>query len=327
MKILVIDVAAENGGALTILEQHIAEFEKDKENEYVVLLSKPKYCDRDNVRFLNFEWVKRSSLHRLFFDYVYIRTILRKEKFDKIISLQNNAVSSRGIEQEVYFHNALFVSEKRYSAFESLSLWTYQNVISHIVKSSLKRASKITVQSNWIKRALNEKWRISKYKIVVKRPTCDFENDGQNKKSCGANIFYPANYSLYKNHEVLINACISVWNKKETDCGLTLHLLGSESQLTKNCGSQIHNHGYPIVFHGRLTKEEMRHMYETTSLVYPSMIETVGLPLMEAAAIGSYIMAADLEYAHDTLGDYTNCTFFNPEDMCDLENLLLKLVE
>lgn len=39
MKYLVIDVAAESGGALTVFEQFIKEFKLDKNNEYYVAVS------------------------------------------------------------------------------------------------------------------------------------------------------------------------------------------------------------------------------------------------------------------------------------------------
>lgn len=39
MKILVYDVAAENGGAVTVLQSFYEEFCKDTENEYLFVLS------------------------------------------------------------------------------------------------------------------------------------------------------------------------------------------------------------------------------------------------------------------------------------------------
>ena len=51
MKTLVVDVAAEHGGALTILRQHIDEFKADTSNNYLVLLSRPRFEESDNVKF------------------------------------------------------------------------------------------------------------------------------------------------------------------------------------------------------------------------------------------------------------------------------------
>ena len=52
MKILVIDVAAEHGGALTVLNQFIYEFKSDKANSYVVVVGRLDYEDCDNIHFV-----------------------------------------------------------------------------------------------------------------------------------------------------------------------------------------------------------------------------------------------------------------------------------
>ena len=66
MKILVVDVAAESGGALTVLNQFIDEYSLNLNHEYVFILSRPHYEDKDNIHFVNIEWVKKSLLHRLY---------------------------------------------------------------------------------------------------------------------------------------------------------------------------------------------------------------------------------------------------------------------
>ena len=45
------------------------------------------------------------------------------------------------------------------------------------------------------------------------------------------------------------------------------------------------------------------------ALVFPSYIETFGLPLLEAALVGMPIIAADLPYAHEVLDGYEGVKF------------------
>ena len=148
MKIMVVDVAAEHGGAVTILNQFIDEFKADKENEYYVILSVLDYQDTENVHFIKLEWVKRSHLHWLFFDRIYIKKIINRIHPDTVLSLQNKTVSSGRIPQDVYFHNVLPIAEKRYKFFESKKLWIYQNVIGSITRLSLKRPEVSLVRRN-----------------------------------------------------------------------------------------------------------------------------------------------------------------------------------
>ena len=84
----------------------------------------------------------------------------------------------------------------------------------------------------------------------------------------------------------------------------------------------IIDNSLPVFFLGRLNRTEMFKKYKSTVLVFPSYIETVGLPLLEAKACGSFILAADCIYAHDALKDYKNVRYFDPFDYVQLSILL-----
>jgi glycosyltransferase involved in cell wall biosynthesis len=49
-----------------------------------------------------------------------------------------------------------------------------------------------------------------------------------------------------------------------------------------------------------------------TALLFPSVIESFGMPLVEAASFGLPIIAADLAYAHEVLEGYDNVSFVDP---------------
>lgn len=317
MTTLVIDVPAEHSGAMTILNEFLFEFSKEKDNNYIVVLSTPKYQNTENVVFLNFEWVKKSHLHRLYFDRIIVPKLIKQYKPDKVLSLQNNAFRTGKIYQEVYFQNALPISEKKFGFSESRSLWVYQNIIGGIVRRSLKYANKIIVQADWIKKALEEKWNLQEDRIVVKRPnvlmngsTTDYHPEA---------LFYPANGSLYKNHITLLKALLPLWEKYD---GPELRLTGTKENLPLICRETLGEKNYPIKFLGRLTKEGMIEQYQSTILVFPSYIETVGLPLLEAKCVGSSIIAADCAYAKEALDNYKESAFFSPFDVETLMELI-----
>ena len=319
MTTLVIDVAAEHSGAITILNQFIAEFRNDPENKYIIVLSTPKYEDCDNIKFVNYEWIKKSHLHRLFFDRIYVSRLIRRYKPDRLLSLQNNAFHVNGILQEVYFQNALPISEKRFSLKESKSLWIYQNIIGWNVRRSLKWADHVTVQAAWIKRALVNKWNIEEVKISVKRPEINLPEKAEEYHPTA--LFYPANGSLYKNHLTLFRALKPLWEKKHAP---ELRLTGTKSNLPLDCQEFISKSDYPVVFMGRLSREEMIEQYASTILVFPSYIETIGLPLVEAKATGCKIIVSDCEYAHEAVGNYREADFFSSFDYKTLEDLIEK---
>ena len=49
----------------------------------------------------------------------------------------------------------------------------------------------------------------------------------------------------------------------------------------------------PIRFVGMMSREDLFAQYARSVLVFPSYIETIGLPLLEARSVGAPILAAD----------------------------------
>lgn len=70
----------------------------------------------------------------------------------------------------------------------------------------------------------------------------------------------------------------------------------------------------PIDLIGPLTKDEVYDFYQKSILLFPSYIETVGLPLLEAKKHHAPIIAANLDYAREVLNDYDKVKYFNPDD-------------
>lgn len=59
--------------------------------------------------------------------------------------------------------------------------------------------------------------------------------------------------------------------------------------------------------------------------MFPSKAETWGLPLTEAKRHGLAILAADLPYAHETLGTYDGASFFDVTDSNELARQMREL--
>ena len=129
MKIMVFDVPADSGGALSILEEFYKKFKLDKENTYVFVLGCGVLKNSENIEVLNFPWIKKSWLHRLFFDYFVAPKLVANRGIDRVLSLQNVMVPRTKIPQTIYVHNALPFSEYRFSIFKNKLLWAHQNVL------------------------------------------------------------------------------------------------------------------------------------------------------------------------------------------------------
>jgi len=80
-----------------------------------------------------------------------------------------------------------------------------------------------------------------------------------------------------------------------------------------------------VVGLGYLQGAELRQAYELAdALVMPSLVETVGLPMLEAMNVGIPVIAADRPYAHDVCEDAA--VFFDPLDASALAHRITRVL-
>ncbi len=329
MKIMVFDVPAESGGALTILRQYFHEALKDKENEWVFVVSKPQLKESENVKVLNYPWIKKSWFHRLYFDRFVAHKLVEKYEVDEILSLQNVVVPKIKVKQTLYLHQPLPFVEKRYSIIENLKFWVYQNIISKMIVKSIREADKVIVQTKWIMNAAIEKANVNRNKFILKQPELNiminkiYEQKSDHKRL----FFYPASGLSYKNHEVIIKACKLLKDKGIIDYEVIFTLNGNENKEIRKLRELVQREKLPVNFIGSLNINEVYEYYSKSVLIFPSYIETFGLPMLEAKMHQAPIFASDCAFSHEILDDYENVEFFDPFDSQQLQNLILKDIQ
>ena len=90
MRIVVNDIAASTGGALTVLKEfYNCVKENDRENEWIFLLGDYLLEETDNIKIHVLKDVKASGIKKLAFDFVTGKNYIRKLNPDVVVSLQN----------------------------------------------------------------------------------------------------------------------------------------------------------------------------------------------------------------------------------------------
>lgn len=323
-RILVVDVAAHEGGALTILQQYYQTALNDTDNEYVFCVSLPELSGNDHVTVLRFPWVKRSWLHRLWFDHVTVQRVLRKYRIDEILSLQNIMVSGTRLPQTLYLHQPLPFCGRRFSLKSHPKFWVYQHLIGRKILRSVRRAQRVIVQTQWMKQAACEKASVSGDTIVIEPPKTAIEVAGQYDPAAWERLFFfPAAAYAYKNHAVVLQAMQLLRQQGITDYRVQFTLTPEQLPLTaaqKPLRAQL-------VLCGGIPYEQVMHTYTKAVLLFPSYIETFGLPLLEARLSGSPILASDCPFSHEILEDYAHARFFDPFDARQLAELMKQQLE
>ena len=89
-----------------------------------------------------------------------------------------------------------------------------------------------------------------------------------------------------------------------------------------------YSHLKNINFLGKITKGDVFSYYsQVDALLFPSKLETWGLPLTEFKTFNKPIIAADLEYAHETIGHYDKSYFFSPTNHHELAEIIEKFID
>lgn len=328
MRIMVFDVPAESGGALTILNQYYDAAIKDKENEWIFVVSTPELKETDNVKVLNYPWIKKSWFHRLYFDNLVPHKLVDKYKVDEILSLQNVVVPKVKVKQTLYLHQPLPFVEKRYGLTEDFKFWLYQNIISKMIFKSIREADEVIVQTKWIRDAAIKKANVKKEKFILKQPELNvsvkklYTSDGNSENL----FFYPSSGLVYKNHEVIVNACKLLKNKGISNYKVIFTLKGDENKHIKMLKQIISDEDLPIEFIGSVGIETVYEYYSKSILIFPSYIETFGLPMLEAKMHQSPILASNCAFSHEILDGYSEVKFFDPYDCIELTELLINAI-
>ena len=319
MRIIVNDIAAELGGAMTVLRSfydYIAE--NDKINEYIFLLSDSYLQETDRIKVIIREDIKKSGLHKLKFDFFTGKRFIQSLNPDYVLSLQNIITFGLKVRQGVYVHQSIpFQKEKNFSFFKNSERSTavIQKLIGAIIKKSVRKADDVFVQTNWMKKNVAEKCKVDQNKISVV-PFAQKTQQGivPMTKVPHRDFFYPATAeSVYKNHACIYRAVDILTQKGINDFTVKL-------TLTKEGAQQN------IFYCGMLPNEELFQAYASNILLFPSYIETIGLPLLEAKSANAVIFAADCQYAREVLDDYPNAYFFNPFQPNELADLMEKAI-
>nr|WP_256557975.1 glycosyltransferase [Marinobacterium sedimentorum] len=138
----------------------------------------------------------------------------------------------------------------------------------------------------------------------------DFKLNNENM----VRLFYPTLPRTFKNIEVLIKAAKVLHQRGVRRFEIRITLSATDSLYARYlafCARNIEG----ICFIGRLSHKAVFDEYrQSDALVFPSKLETWGLPLTEAKSMGLAVLAADLPYARETLGVYDRVNFFDPDD-------------
>lgn len=337
--ILVYAAALRMGGAVTIYNQFIDHLKTEiGDNKYFIfvngVLNQP---DIHGVRYCVVDIASRKN--RIEFEKKNCIEILKKEDFvpDLVISLQNTGLKClSSIPHIIYYHQSLPFFTHKWNPFKSAErkLFVYKYFYLFFVKCSLGKNVKFVVQTKFIKDNLVRRLHLDPENVYVCFPDVDIpeitsvlEYPFPEDKF---NIIYPSLYSPHKAHDIIVRT-LSLMKLKNPDLLMRVKVYFTISEKESlSLASMIRNNNLQenICFLGKQPYSTVLSLYNSAHLMlFPSTMETIGLPLIEAASFGLPIIVSDLPYAREVLEDYQGALFVRAQNPLDWLNAIESIIE
>lgn len=331
--IIVDATSIRNSGALSILYDFLKIADRT-DHDYLILLN--EYLEiQGDFKQIKFKRVENKKLFgRLFWDSIGFNKCINSLKINPglIITLQNTSLRhSFDCCTLIYLHQAIPFSKfyKEYLYPQNLKLLFYRIVYKKLIFQYFNKKSIFVVQSNTMKSNLLKN-NIDNDSIFISRPKLEIDKTiSSNVRldfDCNNLFFYPSTNFFYKNHELLVYVSKEL-KKDSIDHKFIFTCTENELKHVKKLIDrfELNNH---FVFLGTLSRSEVFYLYDKTDLiVFPSKIETIGLPLIEAAKFNKKILVSDLSYSREILSNYPNARFANPTDYIEWVDCLKNLIK
>jgi len=188
------------------------------------------------------------------------------------------------------------------------------------VPASVRMADRVVTFSNFSKDTIVSHYRLAEEKVVVAYLSPDerFYRSEQvampSERAPDEFIFYPANFWRHKNHDLLLQALGFL--QKEKQLSISFVFTGFEQANGYPLVERAKEYGQLSRCHilGYVTVEELAYIYiRARMLLFPSLFEGFGIPLVEAMAAGCPVLAANATAIPEVLGDAG--LLFDPESL------------
>lgn len=319
------------GGPLTILRDCLAAAKSMLLPEWkiTVLVHDAALIDGDGVDVLAFPEVKAKWSRRMLFEWIALRRISRQLDADLWLSLHDITPVVSARRQAVYCHNpALAYKVRPIDLLHSRTLVAMRLLYSYLYRINIHRNDFIIVQHEWLRKIFEARYGVDN--VIVAYPKLTLNADSvtrEAKRDATTRFFFPALPRPFKNLDVLFAAGALLWERGVRDFEINVTVTPTENAYIGALSRR-----YPqlacIRYLGRITYPQVQSLYKTVDAVlFPSTLETWGLPISEAKSYNLPLICADLPYAHETVGNYDNVAFCAPHLAEQWAERMLSVIE
>lgn len=305
---MILDYASVSGGAKTISDSFNKDILEDQNHKWLFVTSQRNAFEARNIRNIQVKNIKKSLLHRIYFEWKILKKIVNIYKPDLIISLQNFRMKGFKGKQVVYLHQSIPFANFKVKKSDSKTENIKQLILKFVLKKDVKKADLLIVQSEFMRKIVqpyNEN-------IIVCLPRI-FDSEAKIHENI-KNFIYPTNSQNYKRLDILIHVS-KVLKMNNINSNIKITLDGNETKTIRKYSEVIRKENLNVHFIGKKNINEIYKLYKENNLLFTSEIESLGLPLIEGMHFGAKILAFETEISKEILNDYKYSYIFNDKNI------------
>lgn len=319
------------GGTLTILRdclQHLSSMTKDY--HVVALVHKRELCDFQGIEYIEMPDIIKGWGKRLWCEYITMHRISQELAPVYLwLSLHDTSPRVKAERQAVYCQTSFPFYQWSWRDFRfDFKIPLFACFTRFVYRVNVHSNRFLIVQQEWLRKGLSKMLGVQQNKMIVappQRKMIEVIPDKMEKEYF--TFFYASTPDCHKNFETLCKATEML--EKEVGVGkfkTVLTIKGDENKyaawLKKHWGNVL-----SIDFAGFMSKERLYGHYQSADcLVFPSKVETWGLPISEYMETGKPMLLADLPYAHETSAGSKQTAFFPANDAYVLKTEMKKIM-
>lgn len=338
MKTIVISAVNLNkGGTLTILRNclaYLSTLAEGGDYRIVATVYKRELADYPHIDYIETQWPKKRWINRLWYEYVSLRKISKQlGPIDLWLSLHDTTPRVQAQRQAVYCHNPFpFYRWTLGECFRAPKIVLFSLFSKWIYRIGIHKNSAVIVQQQWLKNEFKHMFDLPQEDIILAlpnklQPVEDL--DTVPEREAGKYTFiYPAASDSHKNFESICRSA-EILEKQYGLLNFTVYITirGNENAYAK----WIHERWgslQSLAFIGFQPRQALFAYYQQGDcLLFPSKVETWGLPITEFAEFGKAMLLADFPYAHETAAGSSKTAFFDPDRPEQLAAQMRRLIE
>lgn len=335
MRTIVISAVNLNvGGTLTILRDclgYLSTLAEKKDYRIVAIVYKKELADFPNIEYIETQWPKKGWINRLWFEYISMKRISKDlEPVYLWFSLHDTSPSVFAERRAAYCHNSFsFYKWRSHDLLFAPKIALFAIFTKYIYQTNIKKNKYLVVQQEWFRNAMSKMFALNPKRIIVAPPQSKIvELNRQFPLNEEFSFVFAGSPNSHKNFEVICQAVDILENElKMNKFKVYITVKGMENKyanwLHKKWGKLK-----ALYFIGFVDKKTLYDYYgKSNCLIFPSKVETWGLPISEFSTLNRPMLLADLPYAHETAAGSKHVAFFDPDRPDLLAGQMKRLIQ